>query len=459
MTAPSDFAARLRALPAIDRVLELLGDRPGATAAARALLDELREAIRGEAPLPCAPSAEGVAAELRARLSDESAGRYPRVVNATGVLLHTGLGRAPLGLTAASALQRSADGYCRLEVDAEQGEREDREAGLLPALLALTGAPAATVVNNNAAALLLVLRALGNDREVIVSRGELIEIGGGFRLPELMGLSGAQLVEVGTTNRTYTADYAAAITDRTALLLAVHTSNYRVVGFQHSPPRDELVALARERGLPLVEDVGSGLLQPGSGPLEAEPAVRTAVEAGVDLVLFSGDKLLGGPQAGILVGDAKLVAACRRDPLFRALRPGRLTLTALAATLTAHRDAPEDVPVTAALARSPRARLEQARELALHLERHLGASRPGAVFTAVVSEARVGSGSSPGREVKSAAVEIEWPDADAETLARALRTGSPPVYTRIWRDRLRLDVLGLRPGDDERLVRALQGLA
>ena len=475
MTGPRD---ERRALPSVDRVLRLVAElasdeRPappapdGAAELARALLDEARGELGSEpgdepagapaggaAPVAVA-STEELARRVLALLALQARPTYPRVVNATGVLLHTGLGRAPLGEDAAAALAAIATGYSLLEVDPESGERRDRESRLLADLLALCGGESATVVNNNAAALLLALSALAAGREVIVSRGELIEIGGGFRLPELMALSGARLVEVGTTNRTYARDYAAALSDATGLILRVHTSNFRIEGFQHSAGRDELVELSRRHGVPLLEDLGSGLLRPAaSGPLADEPDASSALAAGVDLVCFSGDKLLGGPQAGLLVGRAALVQACRRHPLFRATRPDRLALAALGATLAALRLNPARVPAAAAFLESPRERLERARALA----GALAARFPGAGFRAENSAGSAGSGSLPAREVKSAAVELRWPGLAAEELARRLRTGDPPVFAALWRGVVRLDVLALRPGDEQRLARALAAL-
>jgi L-seryl-tRNA(Ser) seleniumtransferase len=312
------------------------------------------------------------------------------------------------------------------------------------------------VVNNNAAALLLALSALGAGREVLVSRGELIEIGGGFRLPELMRLSGARLVEVGTTNRTYAKDYAAALSDATGLILRVHTSNFRIEGFQHSAARDELVELGRRAGVPVLEDLGSGLLRPArTGALADEPDVASSLAAGVDLVCFSGDKLLGGPQAGLLVGRAALVQSCRRHPFFRAVRPDRLCLAALGATLAALRRNPDRVPAAAAFLEAPRERLERARALAAAL----AARFPFADFRAELSSGSAGSGSLPAREIKSAAVELRWPGVGAEELARRLRTGEPAVFAALWRGVVRLDVLALRPGDERRLEQALAALS
>jgi L-seryl-tRNA(Ser) seleniumtransferase len=464
----ADADPRLRALPSVDRLLRDLGESsPRAADAARAVLDAARERLRadgrrGESAAATADRAQdgpaidpgSLLAEVVARLDAAREGAYPRVVNATGIFLHTGLGRAPLAADAVAALAATAGGFQQLEVDPATGERRHREAGLLPDLRALTGGAAATVVNNNAAALLLALSALAAGRSVLVSRGELIEIGGGFRLPEMMRLSGARLVEVGSTNRTEARDYQAAVTADTALILRVHTSNFRVVGFQHSPSREELVALARAHGLVMLEDLGSGLLQPTPGPLASEPDVRSALAAGVDLTCFSGDKLLGGPQAGLLVGREDLVARCRRHPLFRAVRPDRLQLTALGATLSLLASDPLGTPVREALARGARDVMERAQALAARL----AARFPDARFAAQPSEAQAGSGSLPARPLPSAAVEVSWPGLDAEALAAALREGRPAVWASAGRGVLRLDVLALLAGDDERIVQAFSRL-
>ncbi len=454
-------AAGLRSLPAVDRLLRLVGDGPAERQAARSVLAELRERIlRGGADGEVPALAE-LADRVRAAVRLAGRPMCPPAVNATGVFLHTGLGRAPLADAAAQALSGIATGFTVLEVDPRSGTRQHREARLLPDLLALTGAPSATVVNNNAGALLLALAALAGGREVIVPRGELVEIGGGFRLPDIMRCAGCQLREVGTTNRTYARDIERALSERTGLVLSVHTSNFRVVGFHHRPAREELVALCREHEVPLLEDLGSGLLTPPGaawGPaaaaLASEPDAATALAAGVDLVCFSGDKLLGGPQAGLLLGRADLVAACRRHELFRALRPDRLALAALGATLAAWRRGGSELPVVQALSEAPRARLERARTLAGRLAQRFPAAR----FAAVLTRAQAGSGSLPARDLQSAGVEVAWPGLSAEALGEALRCGEPPVFPRLWRGRLRLDVLALRPGDDERLLAACAAL-
>lgn len=453
-----ELQRQLRGLPSVDRVLEVLGEQPGAAAAIRGALAELREQIRAGALSGPLPTVEQLAAQVVAQLRDGRAAlaAYPRVVNGTGVLLHTGLGRAPLAVAATEALNDLAGGWSLLEVDPETGGRKHRESLLLEPLLELTGAESGLVVNNNAGALLLALRAIADGRDVLVSRGELIEIGGGFRLPELLSLSGCPLVEVGATNRTYTRDFAEALTWETGLVLVMHTSNYRVVGFTAAAPLDELVELGSGQGVPLLVDIGSGLLSPGdpSGPLHDEPDARSTLAAGADLVCFSGDKLLGGPQAGILVGRAELIARCRRHPLFRALRPDRLALAGLAATLALHRDDPGAVPVLAALARSRGEHMARAEALCGLLRR----SFPAAQFSTLSSEASAGSGSAPARPLPSAALRVLWPGLEAPELARRLRTGRPAVFSRQWGGQLQLDMLGWLPGDDQRLCEALASL-
>lgn len=450
--APRD---RLAALPAVDAVLALLADLPGAAPLVRAELDSARQGLLAgqDGPVPDAPA---VAGAVRARLLREAARAYPPVVNATGVVLHTGLGRAPLGAGAAAALEAIARGWSLLEVNPGDGQRKDRESRLLDDLTGLTGADSGLVVNNNAAALLLILATLARGRDVIVSRGQLIEIGGGFRLPDLLEQSGARLVEVGTTNRTYTADVERVLTWETGLVLVMHTSNYRVQGFTHEPPLEELAPLCAGQGVPLVVDTGSGLLAPPDPTwgLGDEPDARGALAAGADLVCFSGDKLLGGPQAGLLVGRQDLVRRCRSHPLFRALRPDRLTLAALAATLAAHRERPDDLPVAQLLGRSGAERGERARALAARLARRF----PGARFEVADSDGSAGSGSAPARHLASAAVLVRWPGWTAAQLLRALRTGEPSVFARHLGGQLALDVMALLPGDDERLEAALAAL-
>jgi L-seryl-tRNA(Ser) seleniumtransferase len=409
---------KLRDLPSVDELLrdERLASEPHelVVAAARSALDTARDEINAGADP--GPLVDRVLGEL-ARVRRPS---LRRVLNATGVLVHTNLGRSPL---AESALRRVAEvgaGYSNLEYSLERGERGSRQDHLTGVLRQLTGAEAALVVNNNAAAVLLALAALAEGREVVVSRGELIEIGDGFRIPDVLARSGARLVEVGTTNRTRAADYERAIGPDTAVLLRVHQSNFRVVGFSELPGLEELAAVARAHELPLVDDLGSGAL----GRVGDEPTPAESLRAGADLVCFSGDKLLGGPQAGVVVGRADLVERLRRHPLQRALRADKLTLAALEGTLQLALDPStrDDVPVLRML-HEP---LELVRARAERLAGLVG----GEVEDTV---ARVGGGALPLAELPSAACAVE------EELAEALRRGDPPVIAVVRDGRTLLD--------------------
>ena len=406
----------LRDLPSVD---ELAGTRddPLAVDAARAVLERARDAIRaGDDP-----------GDLAARLDEELASvRAPalrRVINGTGVLVHTNLGRAPLAHEAIERVREAARGYSNLEYDLGRGSRGSRQDHVAPILRRLTGAEAALVVNNNAAAVMLALAALAEGREVLVSRGELIEIGDGFRIPDVLARSGAHLREVGTTNRTRAADYERAIGAETALILRVHQSNFRVVGFTEQPRLGELAAIAHDCGLALVDDLGSGALTDGHGPpLADEPTARESLAAGADLVCFSGDKLLGGPQAGIVVGRKDLVEQLRRHPLQRALRADKLTIAALEGTLALYLDAPRRVPVLRML-------LEETDTVRVRAER-LARLVDGEVEETV---ARAGGGALPLAELPSFACAVE------EDLAAKLRAGDPPVVGVLRDGRLLLD--------------------
>jgi L-seryl-tRNA(Ser) seleniumtransferase len=413
---------QLRDLPSVDELARAVDD-PLAVDAARRVLDLAREEIRAGAD----PGDLGE--RLRAELEGARRPRLRRVLNATGVIVHTNLGRAPLPEAALERLRDVGRGYSNLEYDLGEGARGSRQDHVAGILRRLTGAEAALVVNNNAAAVLLALAALAEGREVLVSRGELIEIGDGFRIPEVLARSGARLVEVGTTNRTRAADYERAIGPETALLLRVHQSNFRLVGFTEQPATEELAAVASRHGLPLVDDLGSGALV----PLEGEPSARDAVAAGADLVCFSGDKLLGGPQAGIVVGRAEPVERLRRHPLQRALRADKLTLAALEGTLGLYLDperALREVPVLRMLSEpsdSVRARAERL------------ASLTGGTVEETV--ARVGGGALPLAELPSFACAVE------EELAALLRAGEPPVVAVVRDGRCLLDCRTL--ADDE----------
>jgi L-seryl-tRNA(Ser) seleniumtransferase len=409
----------LRDLPSVDELAREIDD-PLAVDAARTVLERARDEIRAGADPGDLPAR--VAAEL-------AAARAPslrRVLNATGVIVHTNLGRAPLAVDALAEVVETARGYSNLELDLREGTRGSRQDHAAAILRRLTGAEAAIVVNNNAAAVLLALAALAEGREVIVSRGELLEIGDGFRIPDVLVRSGARLVEVGTTNRTRARDYEDAVHEDTALLLRVHQSNFRVVGFAELPRVDELAAVARRHGLPLVDDLGSGALV----DLGDEPSARASLAAGADLVCFSGDKLLGGPQAGIVVGRADLVERLRRHPLQRALRIDKLSLAALEGTLRLYLGAPARIPVVRMLREDDAHVLARAERLAELVG--------GAVEVTV---ARVGGGALPLTEIPSFACAVE------ESLAAPLRTGEPPVVGIVRDGRLLLDCRTL--ADDE----------
>jgi L-seryl-tRNA(Ser) seleniumtransferase len=381
------------------------------------------------------------------RVRAATAPRLRPVLNASGVIIHTNLGRAPLSPAALEAAQHAAQGYSNLEFDLEAGERGSRHTLVTDLLRRLTGAEDALVTNNNAAAVLLILSALGRGGEAIISRGQLVEIGGGFRIPDVMRQSGVSLIEVGTTNRTYAADFEAAITERTALLLRVHASNFLQVGFVHQPALGELVDVGQRHGLPLVDDLGSGsLLDTSRFGLASEPMVQASVTDGAALVAFSGDKLLGGPQAGIVVGRASEIGRLRKHPLMRAIRPDKLTLAALGATLVHYLrgEAEREVPVWRMIAAAPEALEARARSLAAQL----GAS-------AVETHSAVGGGSLPGQTQPSWAVAFDTPAPDR--LAAALRHADPPVIGRIDDDRLLLDLRAILPEQDPVLERAVLG--
>ena len=421
---------QLQDLPSVDELARGVDD-PLAVDAARRVIERAREEIR-------AGSDPGDLGErLRAELEGARRPRLRRVLNATGVIVHTNLGRAPLPEAAVERVRATASGYSNLEYDLDAGARGSRQDHVVSVLRRLTGAEGALVVNNNAAAVLLALAALAEGREVVVSRGELLEIGDGFRIPDVLTRSGARLVEVGTTNRTRAADYERAIGPETALLLRVHQSNFRVVGFTELPSTEELAAVAGRHALTLVEDLGSGALL----PLHDEPQVRDALVAGADLVCFSGDKLLGGPQGGIVVGRAELVERLRRHPLQRALRADKLTLAALEGTLALYLDperALREVPVLRMLAEPAEAIRTRAGRLA--------ELTGGAVEETV---ARVGGGALPLAELPSFACSVE------EALAASLRQGEPPVVGVVRDGRLLLDCRTLADAELDEVAAAV----
>jgi L-seryl-tRNA(Ser) seleniumtransferase len=388
---------------------------------------------------------------VSARLAADSAPSLRRVINATGVVIHTNLGRAPLARAAAERVAALAAGYTNLEYDVGRGARGRRDVHAERLLCGLTGAEAALVVNNNAAATLLVLTAMAAGREVIISRGELVEIGGGFRVPDVMAQSGASLREVGTTNRTRAADYAAAIGNRTALILRVHPSNFRIEGFTERPQLAELVELGRRFEIPVAEDLGSGYLPLDGSPPEAlreEPAVPRSLAVGADVVMFSGDKLLGGPQAGIIAGTRAATSRMRAHPLMRALRVDKLTYAALEATLGEYAAgrARSTVPVAMMLALTADEIGRRADALASTL------SSRGLHAEVADGQSTIGGGSAPGSTLPTRLVTIAHPALSATALEERLRAADTPIVARIEHDRVVLDLRTVDPADDEMLA-------
>ena len=458
----NDKNTLLRQLPAVDRLLNEPALRNLANCIPHVLLVEAaqqsvvqlrQEVLAGGTPDLSPPTVAGRAAAL-AWAKTEPALRP--VINATGTLLHTNLGRAPLAPAALEAVQAVGRGYSNLEFDLASGERGHRYSHIEELLLRLTGAEAATVVNNNAGAVLLALTALAKGKEAIVSRGEMIEIGGAFRVPDVMAAGGVLLREVGTTNKTHLSDYREAIAEATGLLLKIHTSNYRIVGFTAAVSAAELVGLGREHGLPVMEDLGSGmLLDLSSFGLPREPTVAEAVAAGIDVVTFSGDKLLGGPQAGLIVGRRAAIEKIRKHPMARALRSDKLTLAALEATLRLYLDpqrALAEVPVLRMLA----VPVSELRNRSRRLVRRMTAAVGEAARIEVVAEtSTVGGGALPLTELPGFAVAVTPLGLSVDALATSLRTGNPPVVGRIQEGRLLLNPRTIARSEEEDLLSAL----
>lgn len=459
---------RLRNLPAVHRLIET-GRIPSLRrtyghAAVKGAAEELLASLRGgirEGRLQPA-EADLQVERLAARLEDTVRRRFApslrRVINATGVVLHTNLGRAVLSESAARAAYEAASGYTNLEMNLETGRRGSRQVHVEGLLRELTGAESAFVVNNNAAAVLICLSALAAGKDVLVSRGELVEIGGSFRIPDVMVQGGARLVEVGTTNKTRLTDYRLAAGPDTALFLKVHPSNYRVVGFTASVSLNDLVGLGRELAVPVMYDLGSGLLwpgTPGSGWQGEEPSLRAATAAGAAMITCSGDKLLGGPQCGIILGQEAFVERCRRHPLARALRVDKLVLAALEATLRHYLDeevARREVPVLRMITAPPALLAAEAEDLAGRLRDAVGGS---AVVEAIPGVSYVGGGALPNHELPTTLVVVSPLHVPVNELACRLRTGRPPVLARIADGKLLLDPRTLLPGEGELVVRSL----
>jgi L-seryl-tRNA(Ser) seleniumtransferase len=464
----SDF----RVIPSIEQLRQRPGVRAlearyGGSATVQALrgaAEAMRRGISAGKTTAASPgeAAQALEAAAETHLADAFESSLQPVINATGVIIHTNLGRAPLADAAIARIGEVARGYASLEYDLGRGARGRRDVHAEARLCQLTGAEAAVVVNNNAAAALIVLAALAAGREVIVSRGELVEIGGGFRVPDVMAQSGAVLREVGTTNKTRVADYASAISDRTALILRVHPSNFRIEGFTERPSLTDLVTLGHKFNLVVAEDLGSGELGDGGGTEEGrghlrpspvpEPTVVGSVNDGVDVCCFSGDKLLGGPQAGIIVGRRTLVDRIRTHPLMRALRVDKLTYAALEATLDEYLAgrAETTVPVRRMLTLTADAIRGRAARLAAVIN-----AAQGWCAELVDIDSAVGGGSAPGVSLPSCAIGLTHDALSADAIEQRLRRARPPVVARIERDRVLLDLRTVLPDEDDRLARAV----
>jgi L-seryl-tRNA(Ser) seleniumtransferase len=458
MTDPNPF----RGLPSVNDLVEAPElshwsatlPRELVVSAARQAISDCREQImRGNGSAHA--TSEHLVRCVNSYLEQSRQVALPQVINATGILLHTGLGRAPLSNSAISAIALASSSYTPIEIDLSSGERGQRADVVRQQLCDLTGSQSATVVNNNAAALLIALNTLASGREVIVSRGELIEIGGSFRLPEIMSASGAQLREVGTTNKTRLSDYAAAVNDSTGALLKIHPSNYQLSGFTQSVSVGELVALGRSHKIPVIHDIGSGaLLNMTDYGFGDEPVARASIEAGADLVLFSGDKLMGGPQAGIIVGCRNLVDRIEKNPLARALRVDKLTLAALSATLAALRHpqtAVRVLPLWTMFTTSIKELQERARRIAGEVKSRTTGCRVDIAATT----AYLGAGSLPNQQLESVAVTLSPGNVSEREIGQRLRTGTPPVVGRLERGSVIIDLRAVLPQQDENLIDAL----
>jgi L-seryl-tRNA(Ser) seleniumtransferase len=453
-----------RSLPAVNDVLQAAAVQALAGAhaheriveAARQELSELRHKLAEGMTPDGQLDIEAVAANVVERLGNQAQPRLRLVINATGIILHTNLGRAPLAEEAAQAAFEAARSYLNLEVDLHTGKRASRQAAIRQWVCLLTGAESATVVNNNAAATVIALRALCQGKEVVISRGQLIEIGGSFRIPEIMGVSGAILKEVGTTNITRLADYERALGQNTGALLRVHTSNYRLRGFTRSVPLPDLVGLGKKHGVKVIDDIGSGaLINFGRFGGQDEPMARTSIAAGADLVLFSGDKLLGGPQAGILAGKQGWIQTIEKDPLMRAFRCDKMTLAALEATLRLylHEElALRDLPCLRMLA-APLAVLRQRAEALAERLRPLAGL---ASVKVCEGQAFAGGGSLPDQALKSCVIEIQAKEVSDTELALRLRTGTPAVMGRVRDGKLVLDIRTVFERQEHDLVEAVR---
>ena len=460
----------MRKLPSVDTLINTeegkqLIKKHGHTSlvkAARIVLEELRSEILNKETASIQDeelSAGSVLKRIQTHLTKKFSPSLQKAVNATGIILHTGLGRAVLSGDALKALNEVIKGYCTLATDIETGHRGHRDIHLDSLLCELTGAEKATVVNNNAAATVLILNTLAKGKEVIVSRGQLVEIGGSFRMPDVMESSSAVLKEVGTTNKTHLKDYLAAINENTGAIMRVHHSNYRILGFAEEPPIEELIKLGKEFHLPVIDDLGSGaLVDLKEFGLETEPMVQHSIKAGVDVSCFSGDKLIGGPQSGVIVGKSAVVEKIKKNPLARAFRVGKMTITSMEATLKLFLDS-EKLTLNHPCYRMFSLKLEELEKRAQKIAKKLiAAVKEKADIHVVDGESQVGSGSVPIETLPTKLLKVQPSSRSAENLAKKLRTNVPPVFTRVQKDSVLFDFRTIQPEEDESVQEALQHL-
>ncbi|HUU90651.1 MAG TPA: L-seryl-tRNA(Sec) selenium transferase [Phycisphaerae bacterium] len=453
----------LRNIPAVDQLLgdledeEAVAPRRIVVDAVRAAVERARDGLLAEPEEEIAEAAlrEAILADARSRIRTWVQPHYRKVINATGIILHTALGRAVLPEKARRQVAEELSGYSLLQADPETGKRSRRDARIEALLAKLTGAEAATVVNNNAAATMIVLNAVASGKEVIVSRGQLVEIGGSFRLPEVMAASGAHMVEVGTTNKTHPRDYSSAITENTAAILRVHPSNYKIYGFSSEVPLADLERIAHSHGLVLIDDLGAGpLIDLSTYGLPAEPTLQESIRTGADLVTSSTDKLIGASQGGIILGKKRWIDVIRSSPLARILRVGKMTLAVLEATLTLFLDeetAVRDVPTLRMLVRGADDIARQAERIA----QTLGKRTKAAAFATIDGFSQLGSGSLPTHDVPTRLVAVSPEAISPDELAKRLRCGTPSVFARIQDDRVLIDPRTLQDGEEQPLVDAV----
>ena len=460
----------LRQIPSVDKLISAKGaealiedyGRNVVVEAARTVLKELRLKMKKTKGSPIQKrelTQEAILGKIKEHLQEKMSPSLTKAINATGVILHTGLGRAVLPREAQSGVKNVIEGYCTLATSIETGQRGHRDVHLNDLLCELTGAEAANVVNNNAAATMLILNTLAKGKEVIVSCGQLVEIGGSFRLPEVMEASGAVLREVGTTNKTHLRDYTAAISEETGAIMRVHHSNYRILGFTEEPSAEELAELARKHNIPFIDDLGSGaLVDLKDFGIETEPLVQISIKAGVDVACFSGDKLIGGPQAGIIVGKASIIQRIRKNPLSRALRVGKLTIAGMEATLRlflSREKLQDSHPVYKMFSLSIKEVEKRAQKVAKELQSQISDKVD---ITIIDGGSQVGSGSVPVETIPTKLLRIKPASGSAEILARKLRHYKPPIFTRIQKDSVLFDFRTIQDNEDTLVSEALIGL-